>query len=98
MHPELFDFRPGPPRLGVLLYLAYARVRTRLPLPLLAVIDAHPLPFAVAFGPVLLAIDTALRTAAKYRLRYRARRAIRGGSRLVWRISGAVEGTTAGGG
>jgi beta-1,4-mannosyl-glycoprotein beta-1,4-N-acetylglucosaminyltransferase len=95
MHPGLFDFRPGPLRLVVLVYLAYARLRTRLPLPLLAVIDSHPVPFAVAFGPFLLAIDTALRTAAKYRLRYRARRAIRGCRRVVWRISGAPEGTTA---
>jgi beta-1,4-mannosyl-glycoprotein beta-1,4-N-acetylglucosaminyltransferase len=98
MHPELFDFRPGPPRLVVLLYLAYARVRTRLPLPLLAAIDAHPVPFAVAFGPFLLPIDTALRTAAKHRLRHRARRAVRGGRRLVWRMTGAMEGTTARGG
>ena len=93
MHPELFDFRPGPRRLVVLLYLAYARFRTRFPLSLLAVIDARPLPFAVAFGPFLLALDTALRAAAKYRVRYRARRAFRGARRLVWRISGAAEAT-----
>jgi hypothetical protein len=98
MHPELFDFRRGPPRLMVLLYLAYARFRTRLPLRVLAVIDAHPRPFAVTVGPFLLALDTALRAAAKYRVRYRARRAFRGGRRLVSRAGGAVAGTTTRGG
>jgi beta-1,4-mannosyl-glycoprotein beta-1,4-N-acetylglucosaminyltransferase len=98
MHPEFFDFRPGPPRSVVLLYLAYARVRTRLPLQLLAVIDAHPLPFAIVFGPFLLTVDTALRAAAKHRLRYRARHAIRRGRRLAWRIRGDLDGSAALGG
>ena len=87
-HPELFDFRPGPPRYVVLVYLAYARIRARLPLGLLDVIDAHPLPFGVAFGPFLLAFDRALRTARTYRLRHRACRAVSGARRLVWRTSG----------
>jgi beta-1,4-mannosyl-glycoprotein beta-1,4-N-acetylglucosaminyltransferase len=73
MHPDLFDFRPGPPRLVVLLYKAFARVRTRLPLRLLDLIDAHPAPFGVVFGPFLLIADGVRQIAAKYRLRHRAR-------------------------
>jgi beta-1,4-mannosyl-glycoprotein beta-1,4-N-acetylglucosaminyltransferase len=98
MHPELFDFRPGPPRLLVRLYLAYARVRVRLPLRLLDVIDAHPVPFAVVFGPFLLAFDGPVQTAAKYRLRHRARRAITGGRRFVRRTGGVLARPDAAGG
>ena len=87
-HPELFDFRRGPPRYVVLIYLAYARIRTRLPGRLLDVIDAHPLPFGLVFGPFLLAFDRAVRTARRYRLRHRTRRAVAGAHRLVWRTSG----------
>jgi beta-1,4-mannosyl-glycoprotein beta-1,4-N-acetylglucosaminyltransferase len=88
MHPDLFDFRPGPPRLVVLLYLAYARIRTRLPLRLLDVIDAHPVPFGLAFGPLLFVIDRALRAARKYRVRHRARRAVISARRLFGRTRG----------
>jgi hypothetical protein len=87
MHPELFDLRPGPPRVLVRLYLAYSRIRARLPLRLLDVIDAHPVPFAVVFGPYLLAYDGLVQTAAKYRLRHRARRAMP--RRFIRRASGA---------
>jgi hypothetical protein len=88
MHPELFDFRPGPPRPVVLLYLAYARIRTRLPLRLLDVIDAHPVPFGLAFGPFLLVFDRALRAARKYRVRHRAWRAVISARRLFGRTRG----------
>ena len=76
MHPELFDFRPGAPRAVVLLYLAYARIRPRLPLRLLDVIDAHPMPFGLAFGPPVLAFDRVLRAARKHRVRHRARHTV----------------------
>jgi len=76
MHPELFDFRPGPPRLVVLVYLAYARIRPRLPLRLLDVIDAHPMPFGLVFGPFVLAFDRVHRAARKHRIRHRARQAV----------------------
>jgi hypothetical protein len=82
MHPELFDFRPGPPRLVVLLYLAYARIRPRLPLRLLDVIDAHPMPFGVVFGPLVLVFDRVLRAARKHRIRHRARDAVISARRL----------------
>jgi beta-1,4-mannosyl-glycoprotein beta-1,4-N-acetylglucosaminyltransferase len=98
MHPDLFDFRPGPPRLIVLLYLAYARVRTRLPVRLLDLIDARPVPFAVVFGPFFVVVDALLRTAAKYRVRRRARRAVGHARRAVWRASGVIERASAGGG
>jgi beta-1,4-mannosyl-glycoprotein beta-1,4-N-acetylglucosaminyltransferase len=91
MHPEQFDFRPTPPRVLVRLYLAYARIRARLPLRLLDVIDAHPAPFAVVFGPPLVSYDGLVQTAAKYRLRHRARRAIGGPRRFLRRTSGALK-------
>jgi hypothetical protein len=76
MHPELFDFRPGPPRPVVLIYLAYARIRPQLPLRLLDVIDTHPVPFGLVFGPPLLVFDCALRAARKHRVRHRARHVV----------------------
>jgi Glycosyltransferase family 17 len=89
-NPDLFDFRRGPPRYVVLVYLAYARIRTRLPRRLLDVIDAHPVPFGLAFGPFLVAFDRARRTARRYRLRHRARRAVSGAHRLIWRTGDPV--------
>ena len=91
MSPDLFDFRPGPPRLLVLLYLAYARVRVRLPLRMLDVIDTHPAPFAVVFGPFLLGTDRVLRAAAKHRLRYRTRRFLKTARRVVFGPSRTLE-------
>jgi Glycosyltransferase family 17 len=97
MHPDLFDFRPGPPRPLVLLYLAYARARIRLPLQLLDLIDAHPAPFAVVFGPFLLGADRVLRAAAKHRLRRRARGVLKAARRVVLRPSRTLEHRGAGG-
>jgi hypothetical protein len=76
MHPEVFDFRPGPPRPIVLLYLAYARIRPQLPLRLLDVIDAHPMPFGLVFGTPLLVFDRMVRTARKHKIRHRTRQAV----------------------
>jgi hypothetical protein len=91
MHPELFDFHPGPPRPLVLLYLAYARIRVRLPLRMLDVIDVHPAPFAVVFGPFLLSTDRLLRAAAKHRLRHRTRRVLKAARRFASGPSRTVE-------
>jgi Glycosyltransferase family 17 len=87
-HPELFDFRRGPPRYVVLIYLAYARIRPRLPLRLLDVIDAHPVSFGLVFGPLLVAFDRLIRGAHKHRVRHRARCAVIGARRLVARVRG----------
>jgi beta-1,4-mannosyl-glycoprotein beta-1,4-N-acetylglucosaminyltransferase len=86
MHPDLFDFRPGPPRLVALVYLAYTRLRPRMPLRLLSVIDAHPVTFGLVFGPPLLIFDAAKQTAMRYRLRARARRVMTAARSTVVRI------------